>query len=54
MWNNVCIWLAYHLPNRVVYYAAIRVAVAATCGKYSHQVVPELTCTEALQRWELK
>lgn len=44
--------LAQRLPRRLVYQCAIRVAVHATTGRYSHQVVPELTAMDALARWD--
>jgi hypothetical protein len=39
------------LPRQVVYWAAIRLMAHATQGKYSTQVVPELTAMDALKRW---
>jgi len=45
------IWLAWKLPRRLVYWTAIRFGVHATMGPYSNQIVPELTFTDALQRW---
>ena len=45
-------WLAYRLPRKLVYNSAIRLMVNATTGEYSHQVVPELTAMDALQRWD--
>lgn len=39
------------LPKRVRYYAAIDVAVHATTGPYSSQIVPELRVTEMLDRY---
>ena len=44
-------WLSWKLPRRLVYFAAIRLMVEATTGKYSHQVVPELLAIDALHRW---
>jgi hypothetical protein len=41
-------WL---LPRRVVYFAAMRLFVNATVGKYSNQIIPELTAIQALDRW---
>lgn len=43
------VWL---LPKTVVKWCAIRLMANATQGKYSNQVVPELTAIEALKRWE--
>lgn len=42
---------AWALPRRVAYWATIRVGANATTGRYGNQIVPELTFTEALQRW---
>jgi hypothetical protein len=47
-------WLAWRLPKRLVYWAAIRLIANATQGKYSNQVVPELKILDALERWEGK
>jgi hypothetical protein len=44
-------WLADKLPRELAYWCAIRVGAHATTGKWSSQVVPELTVAEALQRW---
>lgn len=43
------VWL---LPRELVYLAVVRVAAYATVGKYSKQVVPELTVMDALKRWQ--
>lgn len=51
-WEHMIIGLAFILPRRLVYWCAIRVMTNATHGKYSNQVVPELTALEALERWE--
>jgi hypothetical protein len=45
------IFLSKFLPRKLVYWAAIRLMTNATTGKYSNQVVPELTCLDALKRW---
>lgn len=45
-------WIAWHLPKQLVLWAAVRLMSHATIGKYSDQVVPELTCLEALKKWE--
>jgi len=45
-------WLAFHLPRRVAYFAAVRVAAHATQGRWSHQEVPALTAMDAIKRWE--
>ncbi len=51
-WEHMIIGLAFILPRRLVYWCAVRVMTHATHGKYSNQVVPELTALEALERWE--
>jgi hypothetical protein len=43
--------LADHLPRRVIYWAAIRVLVYATTGRYGTTTPASLTAVEALQRW---
>ena len=43
--------IAWILPKSLVYWVSIRLIVNATQGKYSNQVVPELTAMDALQRW---
>ena len=45
-------WLAWKLPRTLVKWAAVRLMSAATVGKYSIQVVGELTCEDALGRWK--
>lgn len=54
MKDKIYTWLAWRLPRRLVYWASIRLMVAATQGKYSSQIVPDLAAMDALKRWELK
>lgn len=44
--------VAYLTPRRLAYWCAIRVGVHATTGRYSSQVVPELTLPDMLKRWD--
>lgn len=44
-------WVAWHLPRRVVYWSAIRLGAHATQGRFADQVVPELEFVVALERW---
>ncbi len=44
--------VVWRLPERLVYWSAIRVMAHATTGKWSSQVVPELGAMEALRRWD--
>jgi len=39
------------IPRSLVYFCAIRLIAHATQGKYSSQIVPELTAMDALKRW---
>ncbi len=45
-------WLSWHLPERLVYFAAMRLLSYATTGLYKKTVVPDLPFMEALKRWE--
>ena len=45
-------WMAFKLPHGLVKWATIRLIAHATQGRYSNQVVPELTAMDALKRWE--
>jgi hypothetical protein len=45
-------WLAWKLPRRLVYWAAIRLMAHATCGKWSSHPVPQVNIIDALHRWE--
>ena len=44
-------WIAWHLPQEVVTWAAVRVGAHATTGKYGSTLVPEMTFMDALGRW---
>lgn len=52
--ERMLIWLVWKLPRPVAYWAAIRVGVYATTGKYGDQIVPELLFTDALKRWDYR
>ena len=43
--------IAWRLPRRLVYWAALRLMAHATQGRYGNTVVPELTAMDALERW---
>jgi hypothetical protein len=62
-WFLFCRWLAvrrerlvlalvWRLPRWLVYWSAIRLMAHATTGRYSSQVVPDLTAMDALKRWD--
>ncbi len=52
MKRNLWDWIAWQLPRKLVYWCAIRAASYATVGKYSDQIVPELTAFQMIERWE--
>ncbi len=51
MIEKLCIWIAWKLPRRLVYWAGIRMMSSATVGKYSDQIVPDLTIKQVIDRW---
>lgn len=51
--ERVAMRVAWWLPRRIAYWCSVRLMAAATQGCYSGQVVPELTCMDALERWEI-
>ena len=48
----IAMFVARHLPKRIIYWAAFRMIANATTGQHSKQEVPKLTCVEAMARWE--
>jgi hypothetical protein len=46
--------LAYRLPPKIVYFAAIRLGAHATVGEYESQIVPDLLFMDAVRRWDEK
>lgn len=50
--DRVCLWLSFRIPARLAMWAAVRVIAHATTGKYSNQIVPELTAMDALKRYD--
>lgn len=44
--------IVWMMPRKLVMWAYIRVVSHATTGKWSNQVVPELSAIEALERWD--
>lgn len=44
--------LAWALPKWLVYWAAIRLGAHATTSEYGNTIVPDLSFTDALKRWE--
>jgi hypothetical protein len=52
MMEKMTMKIAWLLPRSLAYWCALRVIAHATQGKYSNQIVPELTAMDALKRWE--
>ena len=52
MKDKFFLWLAWKVPKKLVYFCAVRLIASATTGKYSNTVVPELTATDAVDRWK--
>lgn len=52
MKDKIWIWLVWKLPKKLIMWAAVRLMAHATTGQYSKTVVPELSITEALKRWD--
>lgn len=50
--ENLWLKFIHILPRKLVYWCAIRLGAYATAGKYSNQIVPDLTFVDALKRWE--
>jgi len=51
MMDRFWMFVAWRIPKPLVKWAAVRLGAHATTGKYSSQVVPELTFLDALNRW---
>jgi len=51
--DNFWQWLAWRLPNQLVYWCAIRLISHGDSWKYSDAVVPDLLAMEALRRWNM-
>ena len=49
--DKIAIWIAWKMPKRIVHWCAIRVAAYATQGKYTTQIVPDLTAMDATDRF---
>jgi len=49
--DRICMWIAWHLPERIVSWCFSRITAVATSGKYSSTVMSELSAIDALKRW---
>jgi hypothetical protein len=50
--DSVWRWLAWMLPRKLVYWAAIRLMGHATMGQYGETDPNDLPVMEALHRWD--
>ena len=50
--EKVTMAVAWRLPRSLVMWASIRLMVNATQGRWSNQIVQELTVADALKRWD--
>ena len=48
--NKFCLWVARHMPGRLLYWCFIEGGAIATTGKYSRTEVTQLTFMDALKR----
>lgn len=49
---NFWYWLVQRLPYKLVYFSFMWVVVKATTGKYGNANVAEITCMDAIKRYE--
>ncbi len=45
-------WLAFRLPQRLVYFCTIRLWISATAGKNGKTIVDSVRVSTAIKRWE--
>ena len=50
-WDQFCFSLAWKLPKRINYWAAVRVFAHATSGRYAGEEVTKINVVEAMKRW---
>ena len=50
--EDAWMWIAWKMPRKLVYWCAIRLMAHATTGDHGHHIVPEVTCLDALNRWD--
>jgi hypothetical protein len=50
--DRVWMWLAWRLPRRLVYMAAVRLWSYATTGKYAGVESPTVGLVESLKAWD--
>jgi hypothetical protein len=50
--ERAAMWVAWHLPHWLAYWAFVRVAAHATTGEWSGTVPDKLDVMEAMRRWD--
>jgi hypothetical protein len=50
--ERLVMWVAWHLPRHLAYWAFVRVAAAATTGEWSGSVPDQVSVMEAMRRWD--
>ena len=52
--EKVVSWVAWHLPEYLVYWCALRVLAFATTGKYGNKHPDEISVLDAVEAWRTK
>lgn len=50
--ERLTMWVVWHLPHQIVYWAYIRVHANATCGPFGGEQPDQVSWSEACRRWE--
>lgn len=50
--ERALMWIAWHLPRKLAYWAFVRVAAHGTTGEWSGSVPDQLNIMEAMRRWD--
>ena len=50
--DRILIWIAWKLPKGLIKQAYVRVVAHGTTGLYSDTVLPDVTVSDILNRWE--
>jgi hypothetical protein len=50
--ERLAMWLAWHLPRWLAYWAFVRVAALATSGEWSGSVPDQVSIMEAMRRFD--
>ena len=51
--EDALMWVAWHLPRRLVMWSYYRVGAHATTGRYDNTDVTSLTMMDAIERWPI-